>query len=133
MDTARTVWPTVARTDEWAGGWIDGYILEPVRAQKTTIRQLRGTVPGYSNCTSTDEARQDETSVLGPSRLLAGWVWCRHLRDVIWGGTWQVAAPQAGSSGISIVLCGWLPCPGQVPRPWNWTWALENGGRVGER
>lgn len=75
------------------------------------------------------KTRRDKRA--GPSRcLLAGW--CRHLRDVIWGGTWRVAAPQAGSSGISIVLCGWLPCPGQVPWPWNWTWAWERDERERE-
>lgn len=66
MDTVRTVWPTVARTDEWAGGWVDGYILEPCQGPEGQYDSC-GTVPGYSNWTSTDEARQDETSVLGPA------------------------------------------------------------------
>lgn len=100
--------------------------------RRTTIRQLRhGTVPGPSKCTSTDEARQDETSVLGPSRrLLAGWVVPSFARCDLG----RYLAGCRAASGIDMyldcTLCGWLPCPGQVPWPWNRTWALES--RVGE-
>lgn len=73
MDTVRTVWPTVARTDEWAGGWTDGYILEPCQGPEdhdtTAAVQYLGTAIAPA------PTRQDKTrQACWAQQAVAGWV-----------------------------------------------------------
>lgn len=86
-----------------------------------------GTVQYLGPAIAPAPTRQDKTRQACWAPAGGCWLgWFRHLRDVIWGGTWQVAAPPAGSTCISIVLCvggcralARCPGPGTEPGPWK--------------